>query len=84
MKLNFPFQLCLANCPLAKENRHSGVGVSVAVRENIMRVLGMKHRAAVFCLRENGNILNVIFVSLLWFRAFFPFVQCSLYFCILV
>ena len=39
-------------------------------RENIMRVLGMKHRPAVFCLGENG------FVSVLWFKAFFPlFVQ---------
>lgn len=34
--------------------------VFLGERENIMRVFGMKHRPAVFCLRENRNILNVI------------------------
>lgn len=35
MKLNFPLQLYLAKRLLAKESRHSGVGVS-GERENIM------------------------------------------------
>lgn len=32
VKPNFALQLCLAHCPLAKESRHSGVGVSEGER----------------------------------------------------
>lgn len=37
-----------------------------------MRVLGMKHRPAVFCLGENRNILNVVLRVCYGLRRFFP------------
>lgn len=52
-------------------------------RENIMWVLRMKRRPAVFCLRENSNVLNVMILRVCYgSRQFFFFFDSSRVACI--
>lgn len=74
MKLNFPLQLYLANSPLAEESRHSGVGVSGGEGEYYVSV-GDEGQTSCFLPLGKWQYSQCDFVSLLWLKAFFPFVE---------